>query len=48
MTKDQIIEKVNSILTEQFDFVPLYKVIYIVNVLIEKGVVKVEDELKED
>lgn len=48
MTKEQVIEKVNTILTEQFDFVPLYKVIYIVNELIEKGVVKVEDELKED
>lgn len=48
MTKDQAIEKVNTILTEQFDFIPLYKVIYIVNELIEKGVIKVEDELKEE
>jgi hypothetical protein len=48
MTKDQIIGKVNSILTEQFDFIPLYKVICIVNELIEKEVIKVEDELKED
>lgn len=48
MSKDQAIEKVNTILTEQFDFVPLYKVIYIVNELIEKEVIKVEDELKEE
>ena len=48
MTKEQVIEKVNTILTEQFDFIPLYKVIYIVNELIEKGVIKVDDELKED
>lgn len=48
MTKEQVTEKVNTILTEQFDFIPLYKVIYIVNELIEKGVIKVDDELKED
>lgn len=46
--KEKVIEIVNSIFTKQFDFIPLYKVRYIVNELIEKGVINVKEEPKEN
>ena len=48
MTKDQVIDIVNSVLKDHFSHVPLYDTLWIVNKLIEKGIIKVEDELKED
>ena len=47
MTKDQVIDIVNSVLKDHFSYVPLYDTLWIVNKLIEKGVIKVDDELKE-
>lgn len=48
MTKDQVIDIVNSVLKDHFSYVPLYDTLWIVNKLIDKGVIKVDDELKEE
>ena len=48
MTRNDAINIVNSVLKDWFDYVPLYCTIGIVDKLIEKGVIKVDDELKED
>ena len=48
MTKDQVIDIVNSVLKDHFSHVPLYDTLWIVNKLIDKGVIKVDDELTED
>ena len=48
MTKDNVIDIVNSVLKDHFNHVPLYDTLWIVNKLIDKGVIKVDDELKED
>ena len=48
MTKNEVIDIVNSVLKDHFSHVPLYDTLWIVNKLIDKGVIKVDDELKED
>lgn len=48
MTKNELIDTMNSILKNHFDYVPLYKTISLVDELIKKGVVTVKEEPKED
>ena len=48
MTKDQVIDIVNSVLKDHFSYVSLSTTLYVVLELIDKGVIKVNDELKED
>jgi hypothetical protein len=44
MTKDMIVDVINKVLKDNFDYVPLDTTLKVTDALIEKGVIKVEVE----
>ena len=44
MTKDMVIDVINKVLKDNFDYVPLDTTLKVTDALIEKGVIKVDEE----